>query len=208
MRQYCSLIAVLGLLLCVRSSYGLATEQFGPNSAQPGAAHVQPGSFTGIAGLRHHESRVYSIYINGNEGICFNASPDEIVEMIEMFAKAPLRDHELTLIEDVRQVKSIGGDKFEYNLHLNLIGRFLPPPVREGEDPRTFDPTMTLFGEELQRRNRSRQSQPRRIFSGAVFRRRDRRSEDRQIQAHNYGRQLDDRGEKRPSESRGRISRT
>ena len=88
-------VAVLAILSGTRVSYGLATEQVGPDSAQRHPTTAQPGWPSGMIKLLRRESRVYSIWANGNENFYFNASLDEINALIRLFSQTRMRDHEI-----------------------------------------------------------------------------------------------------------------
>jgi len=57
------------LLGTCSQSYGMASEQIGPDSLHPTVA--QQDWPKGIVGIPRHESRVYSIWVNGNENFYF-----------------------------------------------------------------------------------------------------------------------------------------
>src|SRR5690242_1671153 len=88
--------AALALLTLCQYTHGMAGEQLGPDKwDQPTIA--QPGWPKGIDELLRHRSRVYSIWVNGNEEFYFKATPTQINELLEKFGKARLRDHEVKL---------------------------------------------------------------------------------------------------------------
>jgi len=70
-------------------------EQFGLDSVQGHPTGAQPDWPAGIVDLVRRESRVYSIWVNGNENFYFNASLDEINALIRLFSQTRMRDHEI-----------------------------------------------------------------------------------------------------------------
>ena len=71
--------------------YGLAQEQIGPDSAQGHPTTAQPDWPKGILEVPRHQSRVYSIWVNGNENFYFNASPNQINEQLLLFSSQELQ---------------------------------------------------------------------------------------------------------------------
>ena len=45
----------------------------------------------GLVKILPHDSRVYSIWVNGNENFYFKSTPDELSELINLFSAALLR---------------------------------------------------------------------------------------------------------------------
>lgn len=121
--RLCSLIvAVLVISSCTRVSYGLRTEQVGPDSRHPTSAPRQPGWPDGMIKLLQRESRVYSIWVNGNENFYFKENPDEINELIRLFSETRMRNHELWIKTGKKHVKSFNGDKISYNVNYHILG--------------------------------------------------------------------------------------
>ena len=91
MKIHIAIIAAVGILGLCRSSYGMATEQIGPDAAHPTVS--QQDWPKGIVGIPRHLSRVYSIDVNGNENFYFKCKVDEINELLAVFAETRMRDH-------------------------------------------------------------------------------------------------------------------
>ncbi len=92
MKRIAAHLTCLFVLSASGTVYGLATEQIGPD--KPDRPTVsQPGWAKGIVDIPKHPSRVYSIWVNGNENFYFKATPDEINGLMELFSKARMRDH-------------------------------------------------------------------------------------------------------------------
>ena len=138
-------VAVLAILSGTRVSYGLATEQVGPDSAQRHPTTAQPGWPSGMIKLLRRESRVYSIWANGNENFYFKASPDEFNELIRLFSETRMRDHELRIKAGKKHVKSFNGDKISYNVNFHVLGGIALGSSRSSESPNTYEPTLTIY---------------------------------------------------------------
>jgi hypothetical protein len=137
------------LLICAAITYGAATEQVGPTSAQ-GRAHglptpTPPDSVMGILGLSWHESRVYSIWVNGNENLYFNASPSEINDLIRLFSEERMRDHMLYLRVGTPSVQSFKGNTIPYNVNLHVLEGMALGHYQENGGPETYEPTLTVY---------------------------------------------------------------
>ena len=138
-------IAALGVLSCTGVSYGMATEQVGPDSAQRFPTDAQPEWPVGLIQLARHESRVYSRWVNGSEQFHFRASPDQINELILLFSKMRIRDHELWIKERKPPVQSFAGVKIDYRVMLDVPGGIMLAKNREAETPSTHEPALTVY---------------------------------------------------------------
>ncbi len=145
MRRSTLFVVVLAMLSCVRGSYGMATEQFGPDSLQGHPTTAHPSWPIGIVQLLRHESRVYSIWVNGNENFYFKANPHEINELISLFSETRMRDHELWIKPGKRHIKSFNGDRFNYNVNFHVLGGIAVFMSRRDESPSTYEPTVTVY---------------------------------------------------------------
>jgi hypothetical protein len=105
------LLALFVLFAAARMSYGLATEEIGPDSQRQHPTTAQPDWPVGIVELARHDSRVYSFWVNGNENFFFQAAPDQIRELVQLFSQTRMRDHELRIRIGNPQVKTFGGDQ-------------------------------------------------------------------------------------------------
>ena len=77
--------------------YGLAMERIGPDIDNKHPTVAQPDWSKGIVEVLRHRSRVYSRWVNGNDNFYFNATPNEINELLVLFSKARMRDHEVII---------------------------------------------------------------------------------------------------------------
>src|SRR5210317_2203439 len=91
------LAATVALLVCTQGSHGMATDRLGPDKDYDRPTHEQPGWPHGMVRILQHDSRVYSIWVNGNENFYFKSTPDEIGELIKLFSETRLRDHVVTI---------------------------------------------------------------------------------------------------------------
>lgn len=130
------------LAFCERG-YGLAMEHFGPDKS----AVAQPDWPKGIVELARHPSRVYSIEVNGNENFYFQATPDEINELLELFSKARMRDHEIRMEPGTNTVKALRGGVYEYNVSLHVLGGIVGAVTRDRNPgtEETFEPVLTIY---------------------------------------------------------------
>ena len=145
MRHCILFVVVLAMLSSARCSYGMGTEQVGPDSDQRHPTIAQPGWPAGTVELLRQESRVYSSWVNGNEHFYFNASPDEINKLIGLFSKTRMRDHELWIKTGKQQVTSATGDKISYNVNFHVLGGLALGMPRRDESPNTHEPTLTVY---------------------------------------------------------------
>lgn len=135
----------LGVLSCAGVSYGAATEQIGPNSAQRFPVGGQAEWPVGLIELTRHESRVYSRWVNGSEQFHFKASPDQINQLILLFSKTRIRDHELWIKGQKPLIQSFAGAKIDYSVMLDVPGGITLAGVREAETPSTYEPALTVY---------------------------------------------------------------
>ena len=75
-------------LMGVDRALGLAQETIGPDSTRSHPTVEQGGWPAGIVKLLRHEGPVYSIWVNGNEDVYFEASPGEVQELVTLFSRA------------------------------------------------------------------------------------------------------------------------
>ncbi len=144
----CILLPILlgGLSLCLlrQQAFAMATEQIGPDKPDRPTTE-QSGWYKGIVELPRHSSRVYSVWVNGNENFYFQSSPDEINELISLFSKARLRDHEIQLEPGTNTVKSFGGNVFDYNVSLQILDGIALAMNREKDTAATHEPRLTVY---------------------------------------------------------------
>ncbi len=97
-----------------------------------------------------HPSRVYSVWVNGNEDYYFNATPDQINEILDLYSKARLRDHEVK-IETGKQTVSeiIGQRKADYNVKMQVLsGIALFMDTNNDRANSTLEPNLTIYMDE------------------------------------------------------------
>ena len=113
MKTYQLFPAVLVLLSFARSGYGIATEQIGPDKDRRHPTVEQPGWPAGMIEILRHDSRVYSIWVNGNENFYFKATHGEIGELIKLYSETRLRDHVVIVKKEKKEVRTFKRDKFD-----------------------------------------------------------------------------------------------
>ena len=132
---------VSGLLACGTTVFGLATEDIGP---KPSYAE-QPDWPKGIVEVARHPTRVYSIWVNGGETLYFQAEAAEVNQLIALFCKSGMRDHQIRIEQGPRTAKAFGGTEHEYNVSLQIIGG-ISRALRQAEDQeQTLEPILTLY---------------------------------------------------------------
>jgi hypothetical protein len=157
MRTYQLLLAVLVLLSCARSGYGLATEQIGPDKDQRHPTFEQPGEPAGMIEILRHDSRVYSIWVNGNETLYFKATPGEIGELIKLYSETRLRDHVVIFKKEKKEVRTFKRDRIDYNVNFHFLGGIALATTRRNGEAETYEPTLTIYVDANSRPNLSKQ---------------------------------------------------
>jgi len=140
----CSLVLAVGGV-----AHAMATEQIGPDSVIGHPTVAQPDWPAGIEALPRHPSRVYSIWVNGNETFYFQAKPEEVNDLVASFSKARMRDHEIVIAGERREVKTFAGDPVECNVSLQIVAGLVLFMARERE--RTdlpLEPRLTIYAGE------------------------------------------------------------
>jgi len=147
MKKFSVFLTVLGILGLYEICYGWATEKVGPDSANRHPTVAQPDWSKGIVEVLRHQSRMYSIWVNGNENFYFMADPSQINELLVLFSKARMRDHEVVIksAKDKRKVKTFKKDPVDYNVNLQIIGGIALAVYRRGDKVDTFEPKLTIY---------------------------------------------------------------
>ncbi len=134
------LVALLVCGSCARICFGLAEEHVGPVTD----AVAQPGMPAGITKMLRSESRVYSIWVNGNENFYYQANVKQVNELIEQFSKMRLRDHELTVKLEKQEAKTFLGPTIPYNVQLHVLSGIALAVTKRDAEARTYEPTLTI----------------------------------------------------------------
>jgi len=147
MKEFTVFLALLGILGLYEIGYGMATEQVGPDSANRHPTVAQPDWSKGIVEVPRHQSRVYSIWVNGNENFYFMADPNQVNELLLLFSQSRMRDHEVVIksAKDKREVKTFKNDRVDYNVNLQIIAGIVLAVYREGDKVDTFEPKLTIY---------------------------------------------------------------
>ncbi len=144
MKKYAAIMAAVGILALCESSYGMATEQIGPDSSHPTVA--QQDWPKGIVGIPRHMSRVYSIWVNGNENFYFKCRADEINELLAIFARTRMRDHIVRIEPGVKKATTFGKEEIEYNVQLQIVAGIVLSFAREKmRDDLPLEPRLTIL---------------------------------------------------------------
>ena len=138
-------LGIVGILTHCEIAHGLAEERIGPDSDRQHPTTAQPGSFKGIVGPLKHPSRVYSRWVNGNENFYFKATPDEINELLDLFSKVRMRDHEVWIKPGTETVKSSADNVFDYNVSLQIISGIALALHPDKDTAETFEPRLTVY---------------------------------------------------------------
>ncbi len=138
-------ITVLAILSCARGIYGMGEERVGPDSPRGRQTFAQPDWPVGIIEVPRHGSRVYSVWVNGDERFYFKAHPSGINELIGLFSKARMRDHQVCIKSGKQQVKTFGGDKISYNACLHVPAGIALDMSQPPGSADTHEPTLTLY---------------------------------------------------------------
>lgn len=121
MKTLSFLAAAIGILLGNPTAQGMATSRVGPDSAHPHPTVEQTDWPKGIVALPRHESRVYSVWVNGNENFYFQADLKEINELIHLFSEARMRDHKVVIKKGQPKVSSFKKEEYAYNVNLHVL---------------------------------------------------------------------------------------
>ena len=144
MKKHIAIIGTVAILGLCRSSYGLRGERIGPDTRHPTVA--QRDWPKGIVGIPRHMSRVYSIWVSGNENFYFKCKVDEINEFLAMFAAVRMRDHVVRIQPGVEKATTFGKEEIEYNVHLQIVAGLTLFSAREKmRDDLPLEPRLTIL---------------------------------------------------------------
>ena len=110
-------VLVLVLVVC-DIGYGLIVESIGPDSPNRPTMD-QPDWPRGIVEVVKHPSRVF-LCSNGIINYYFKADSKEINELLSIFSRARMRDHEVWIEPGKGTTKSFGGQEFDFSVSLQL----------------------------------------------------------------------------------------
>jgi hypothetical protein len=119
-------------------------ERIGPDDRQHPTAQ-QPGWPAGMVEIPRHDSRVYSIWCNGNENFYFKATPDQIGELIKLYCATRLRDHVIIIKKGKGEVRTFHGDKVDCNVDFHYLGGIALFMTHRKGEAETCEPTLTIF---------------------------------------------------------------
>jgi len=148
-RENVVLMAWCVLLGAVQASFGLATEQVGPDKPERPTG-AQPSWPVGIVEVPRHACRVYSRWCNGNEMFYFQGSVAEINELVALFGRARMRAHEIRVVPGEGKVRPFQGlvHEYEYNVSLQIVGGIALARARREPGERVnfpLEPRLTVY---------------------------------------------------------------
>ena len=108
-------VVLISIVVC-GDCFGMTWETFGPARGLGRGWGEQPGWAAGLVDVLGHDSRVYSIWVNGNENYYFDARPEQVKELIDGYSKIRLRDHVIRIVEEGGQRKSRVGRLIEFTV--------------------------------------------------------------------------------------------
>lgn len=141
MKRMCFFVALLACMTITKICLGLAEERIGPVDKSP----TQPGSPAGIGQILQHQSRVYSIWVNGNENVYFQSDGEQINALIKLFSKMRLRDHQVTIKSGRPTTNTFKGIEVAYNVNLHVLSGIALFVHKENKSPETYEPTLTIY---------------------------------------------------------------
>ena len=146
MRKIAACWTCLFLLGVCETGYGLATEEIGPDSVIGHPTAPQTEWPEGIVMLPRHPSRVYSIWVNGNEDFYFEATPEQVDELLTLFSKARMRDHEVRIVRYEKPAQMLmKQDSIEYNASLQILSGIALSVSRREATGDTCEPRLTIY---------------------------------------------------------------
>src|SRR5262245_14465128 len=106
------------VLVPVARCLALGTEEFGNDPLSP----ENYKQWKGIAEVVNDKSRVYQVWVNGNEHMYFAGGVDELNRVLKAFAAAEMPTHEVVLRPDPGETRSFDNTrppiKFDWELHV------------------------------------------------------------------------------------------
>lgn len=145
MRTVKVLSFIVSLLCLCGMACGMSSENFGPDSQIGHPTTAQPDWATGIEEVPRHPSRVYSIWGNGGQSFYFKSNPKQINELIDLFSKARLRDHEVFIKTKKPKIQSFRKIDIDYNAYLKITGGIARHFLQEKNPSETLDPVLTIY---------------------------------------------------------------
>ena len=143
MKPFATLAAAL-YVLASHPVYGLATSRVGPDSNHKRPTTEQSDWPKGIVALPRHESRVYSVWVNGSENFYFKAKLEDVNEMIRLFSKTRMRDHEVHVKKGSPKTRTFDKDQYAFNVNLHILAGIALGYRRDQEAEKTHEPKLTI----------------------------------------------------------------
>ena len=144
MKTFHLFLASAALLGSTQPVSGLGIEHFG-SVEEIRATVQQPGWPTGMVEIVGHKSRVYSMWINGSENFHFNATTEEMGELIHLYSEAHLREHILTIKHGKGTARTFDKDTIDCNVSYYFLGGITRFSARRRKVALTYEPTLTIY---------------------------------------------------------------
>ncbi len=141
-RQIIWLLVILSIPVNV---FGWAQEHFGPVDKE--RMSWSPSWPDGTKDLLAHQSRMYSYWCNGYERFYFDADTKQINELLDMFSKLHMLDHEVWIEQGRQTTHSFNQTPVKYNAFFYISGGFGPSYLGLGEKEKTgwILPTLKIY---------------------------------------------------------------
>ena len=135
MKKLTTLLFLMCVIILSETSYGMVFIQEGPDKDRDHPTHAQPSWAKGIVELTRHDSRIYSIGGMGGDDFYFQADPNQVNELLALFSKSRMRDHEVWIKAGTGKRKKTLKDSFNYNVGLQIaVGKEPQLTIFAGDD--------------------------------------------------------------------------
>lgn len=112
---------LISACLVARSAWAVGMENFGPVGQHLGGSADWP---KGVEDLLRHQSRVYGNDVNGYEHVYFDGDLKTINDLLDLFAKVRLPQHDVIIRPGQELARSFQGKLTAYVVELDLPGGF------------------------------------------------------------------------------------
>jgi hypothetical protein len=140
-----SFLLLAATLLLPSQAFGLGMEQFGSALEIGHPSAEQPGWPAGMVKVVDHNSRIYSIWVNGGEIFYFKANSRELLELVQLFSEMRLRDHVIIIKPGPHRTKSFDGGAIVCNVTLEHAGSLAHAIEQRRGSVETFEPTLVIY---------------------------------------------------------------
>jgi hypothetical protein len=95
----------------------------------------------GLVALMRHPSRVIEVGYNSGDDYYFQATPEQLNELLDEFGKTRMRDHEVSIEPGAGPTNAVAGGLPDYNASLEITDGLGVPVVRTN----TLEPRLVLY---------------------------------------------------------------